>query len=142
MNKGITVFFAGLLTLALVGCGQQLEAAQPELEIQRDGTELLIDLTPSSNFPRAKGKARYRDSSGQRDFRVEVENIRGLAGQQVAVCVNNTLVGTATVSNLGAARLNRETQLGQSVPFVSAGTAVKVATGTTCTGTTIVSGTF
>ena len=156
MKNWITGLFASLLVLALVGCGQQLSSAEPELilpqpglvssepglEAQRSGIEWLISLAPGPGFTGVKAKARYRDRSGQRDFRVEVENLGRLAGQQVAVCVNNALVGTASVSALGTARLNRETQLGQSVPVVVSGTAVKVASGTTCAGATIALGTF
>ena len=138
-----TVLISSLTALALVGCGQTVDQQEPEADIlARGGTEMLIALAPSTSFPAAKGKARYRDRSGQRDLQIEVENILSLAGRTVSVCVNNAQIGTATVSALGAARLSRETQLGQAVPVVVKGTLVKVTTAANCTGTTIVSGTF
>jgi len=55
------------------------------------------------------------------------------------VVVGGAKLGTAKVSALGAARLSRNSELGQRVPQVSAGTVVKVRTGG---GTTVVKGAF
>jgi hypothetical protein len=70
---------------------------------------------------------------------VEVEHIRRLAGRQVVFVVGGAKLGAAKVTALGAARLSRNSELGQRVPQVKAGTVVKVRT---VGGRTVVSGSF
>jgi hypothetical protein len=55
------------------------------------------------------------------------------------IVVAGAKLGTAKVSALGAAQISRNSERGQRVPQVSAGTAVKVRT---VSGTTIVTGSF
>jgi predicted PilT family ATPase len=102
-----------------------------------DGTR--IALKPVKAFPAAKGSAKFKAKPGERELQVEVEHIRRLAGRRVVVVVGGAKLGTAKVSALGAARLSRNSELGQRVPQVSAGTVVKVRTGG---GTTVVKGSF
>jgi predicted PilT family ATPase len=102
-----------------------------------DGTR--IALKASNAFPAAKGTANFKAKAGEREVQVEVEHIRRLAGRRVVVVVGGTTLGTAKVSALGAARISRNSELGQRVPKVSAGTVVKVRTSG---GTTVVKGSF
>jgi predicted PilT family ATPase len=103
------------------------------------GTKTVIALSPSINFPNAKGKAVYKVNGAEREFQVEVENIKKLAGKSVGVFVNGVQVGSAKVNALGEARLNLNTNLGNAVPSIKAGDRVQVKTGA---GKLIVSGKF
>lgn len=98
-----------------------------------------IALKPAKSYPAAKGAAKYTAKAGQRELEVEVEHIRRLADRQVVIVVAGSKLGTAKVSALGAAQISRNTERGQRVPKVSAGTIVKVRT---AGGATIVSGSF
>jgi hypothetical protein len=98
-----------------------------------------IALKPAKAYPAAKGSAQYKAKPGERELQVEVEHIRRLAGRQVVIVVAGAKLGTAKVSALGAAQISRNSERGQRVPQVSAGTAVKVRT---VSGTTIVTGSF
>jgi hypothetical protein len=93
------------------------------------GTKTVAVLTPGADYPHAKGKAVYKVNGSEREFQVEVENVKKLAGKSVQVIVNGTLVGSATVDSLGAARLNRNTDLGQTVPSIKSGDTVQIKTG-------------
>jgi hypothetical protein len=101
------------------------------------GTRIV--LKPAKAYSAAKGSAQYEAKAGERELQVEVEHIRRLAGRQVVFVVAGKKLGTAKVSALGAARLSRNTERGQRVPQVTAGTVVKVRT---AGGATIVSGSF
>lgn len=103
------------------------------------GTKTIIALSPSVDYPNAKGKAVYKVNGSEREFQVEVENIKKLAGKSVKVYVNGVQVGSATVNSLGEARLNRNTDLGQTVPSIKTGDTVQVKTGA---GKLIASGKF
>ena len=98
-----------------------------------------ITLTGSAAFPNAKGTAKYRDRGGEREFQVEVENVRRLAGRTLSVFVNGNKVGSMTVNTLGEARFNRNTDLGQRVPVIRSGSRVQVKT---AAGRLVVSGIF
>ncbi len=98
-----------------------------------------IALRPSKAYPAARGTAQYQQQPGQREIQMEVEHIRSLAGRRVLALVNGTRLGTARVSIRGVAEFDRNTERGQRVPKVQAGTTVKVRTSG---GATIVSGTF
>jgi predicted PilT family ATPase len=103
------------------------------------GTKTRIALTASADYPAAKGKATYKVDGSEREFQVEVENIKKLAGKAVNVFVNGVKVGSATVNSLGAARLNLNTNLGNAVPSIKTGDQVQVKTGA---GKVIVAGSF
>lgn len=98
-----------------------------------DGTR--IALKASSTYSGASGKAKFQ-SNGQRELEVEVEHIRRLAGKRVSFYVNNTKIGSARVSGLGAAQVNRRNA---SFPAIQTGTVIKVKT---AGGAMIVSGRF
>src|SRR4051812_10476842 len=59
------------------------------------GTTTRISLTPAAGFAAAKGKAEYKVNGSEREFQVEVENIKQLAGKTLGVFVNGNQVGTA-----------------------------------------------
>jgi hypothetical protein len=98
-----------------------------------------ISLKSAKAFPAAKGSAQFKAKAGERELQVEVEHIRQLAGRQVVIVVGGARLGTAKVNALGAAQISRNSERGQRVPQVAAGTAVKVRT---AGGATIVSGSF
>lgn len=102
-------------------------------------TSRQITLRPSTAYPTARGTAQYQRQPGQREIQLEVEHIRSLAGQRVVISVNGATLGTARVSSRGVAELDRNTERGQRVPTIHAGTTLKVQTSG---GAMIVSGTF
>lgn len=105
----------------------------------KGGDAIRINLAGSGQYPNAKGTAKYKAAGGEREFQVELENVRSLAGKSVDIYVNGTKVGSATVSSLGTARFSRNTDLGQTVPNIVAGSRVQIKTKA---GVLIVSGQF
>jgi hypothetical protein len=122
--------FIPLALLALAA----LALAAPAVQA-KGGPGTRIALKASSAYPGAKGKAKFQNQ-GQRELEIEVEHVRRLAGKRVSFFVNAKKVGSARVSSLGAAEINRR---GSSFPAIPAGTQVKVKT---TGGATIVSGRF
>jgi hypothetical protein len=98
-----------------------------------------ITLHPSSAFPRASGNSQYQSQPGQAEFQAEVEHVVALKGQLVTVSVSGVMIGKARVSSLGIAHLERNTELGQKVPAITAGSTVKIST---AAGAVIVSGKY
>ena len=92
------------------------------------GTTITAALHGSAGFPNATGSAKFKKDGAKREFEAQVEHVRSLAGKRVTVFVHGTRVGTIMVGGLGKAHLNRSTELGQSVPQVSAGNRVNVRT--------------
>lgn len=135
--------------IALTACSEQSPVAPLNTEaafasgrsggvVSKAGRmEITLARTATSPFAAAKGKARYSAKSSERELQVEVENVP--AGTVITFLHNGVAFGTATASALGEARLNLNSTLGQSVPMVSAGSAI---TATTAAGVTIVAGTF
>ena len=105
----------------------------------REG-EIRIALTPSAEYAGIKAKAKYKNRGGERELEVEAERLR--TGTVVSVCVNGSKAGGATANALGEARLNLNSDAGQTVPNVVAGTSVQVRAGTSCDGALIASGKF
>lgn len=100
-----------------------LALAAPAVQAKGDpGT--IIALKASGAFPSAKGKAKFK-SEGQRELEIEIEHVRRLAGSRVNFFVNAKRVGSARISGLGAARIERR---GASFPAVKAGTRISVKT--------------
>jgi hypothetical protein len=108
-----------------------LAVAAPAVQA-KGGT--IVALKAASGFPSAKGKAKFQ-VEGQRELEIEVEHVRPLAGRRVNFFVNSTKVGSARVSGLGAAQIDRR----GAFPAIRAGTRIKVKT---AGGTLIVSGRF
>ena len=98
-----------------------LALAAPAVQA-KDGT--IIALKASSAFPGAKGKAKFQ-TEGQRELEIEVEHVRRLAGKRVNFFVNAKRVGSARISGLGAAQIERR---GASFPAVGSGTRISVKT--------------
>ena len=84
----------------------------------------IIALKASSAFPGAKGKAKFQ-VEGQREAEIEVEHVRRLAGKRVNFFVNAKKVGSARISGLGAAQINRRNS---SFPAIKSGTRISVKT--------------
>lgn len=103
------------------------------------GTKTRISLTAAAGFAGAKGKATYKVNGSEREFQVETENIQKLAGKTVGIFVNGKQVGSAVVNSLGAARLNLNTDLGNTVPNIKVGDQVQVKKSN---GVLVVSGSF
>jgi hypothetical protein len=116
-----------------------LLVAIPAVALASNGEGTRVALKPSKAFPAAKGSAKFKAKPGERELQVEVEHIRRLAGRRVVFVVAGARLGAAKVSGLGAARLDRNSERGQRVPTVKAGTVVKVRT---AGGRTVVSGSF
>lgn len=112
---------SALLLVALAA----LAVAVPAV-LAKGGTR--IPLRPAKAYPHATGSATFQAKEGQRELEIEVEHIRSLRGKQVLFFVNGTKLGAARVNGLGRATLVRNTELGQRVPQVVAGTKVAVRT--------------
>ena len=103
------------------------------------GTVRQIALKGSAAFPKAIGTAKYKVDGTEREFQVEVQNIKALAGQRLFVYVNGVKAGSFLVSSLGTGRMNRNTIRGQAVPMIVTGSKVRIRTGT---GALVVYGQF
>ena len=126
--KRTVIFTAFLVALAA------LAVAAPAVQAKND-PGMRIALKSSAAFAGASGKAKFQNRD-QRELEIEVEHVRQLAGKRVNFYVNSTKIGSARVSGLGHAQINRR---GAGFPAISAGTAVKVKT---AGGKLIVSGRF
>jgi hypothetical protein len=96
-------------------------------------------MSPSSAFSTATGSAQYQSQPGQRELQVEVEHLAKLAGQYVSFYANGAQFGVGKVSSTGIVQIDRNTELGQSVPWIVHGSTVAARTST---GTPIASGRF
>jgi hypothetical protein len=123
------------ITTLLVATALMLAVSVPAvLASGGDGTRIV--LTSGKAFPAAKGSAKFRAKAGERQLEAEVEHVRRLAGKTVTFFVGGKRLGTAKVSSLGAAHIERRNA---AAPNVSAGTVVSART---ATGTLIVKGSF
>lgn len=124
------------MTTVLAATALLLAVSVPAV-LAADGTR--VALKPAKAFPAAKGSAKFKAKGNERELEAEVQHIRRLAGRRVVFYVAGKRLGAAKVSRLGAAHINRNSERGQLVPKLSAGTAVKVRTSG---GILIVSGSF
>ncbi|HTE44600.1 MAG TPA: hypothetical protein VK636_05095 [Gemmatimonadaceae bacterium] len=110
---------------------QNADTARVELRIRlvRPAT-----TAPDSN---AEGQAKFESRRGRMKLNIEGEHLT--TGDTVNFFVNNVQVGTRVVNSFGEAELELDSQKGQTIPAVVAGTAVAVKTKA---GATLVSGTF
>ena len=125
---------AAFVTALLLGTLLYAPAAQAK---GGDGT--IIQLRGSAQYPNANGKAKYKNEGGEREFEVELEDARALRGKTLTVYANGAKVGTFRVNNLGNGRLERNSDLGQNVPNIHAGSPVQIKT---AAGVLVVSGSF
>jgi hypothetical protein len=122
-----------ILTVSLLALAAFAVAA-PAVQAKNE-PGIRIALKSAGTFPGASGKAKFQNQ-GQRELEIEVEHVRRLAGKRVNFFVNSTKVGSARVSGLGAAQIERR---GASFPAINSGTRIKVKT---AGGKLIVSGRF
>lgn len=114
---------AGLILVAVVATAAAIPVAMAS-----SGGRQIVPLKPTRAFPAAKGKAKFEAKKDERQLEVEVEHIRRLKGQRVTVFVGGAKLGSVRVNAFGAAELERNSERGQLVPPVSAGTKVVVRT--------------
>jgi hypothetical protein len=126
------------ITILLTAAALLLTVSVPTT-LAKGGDGTRIALKAGKAFPAAKGAAKFRARAGARELEAEVEHVRRLAGKRVSFFVGGRKLGTAKVTALGAAHLERSTQRGQAVPTVKAGTSVVVRT---AAGVKVVSGSF
>ena len=111
---------ASFITFVLFAVGLFLNAETAS------ALEWRIPLTPTPQYSFAKGKAKYKDRGGEREFQVEVENLRSLRGQALNLQVNGAFVGRMRINNFGNGRFSRNSDLGQPVPAITRGSAVVI----------------
>jgi hypothetical protein len=128
-----------LATLFVFIASMLFTALAPASVVLANDADLRITLKGSAQFPNAKGSAKYRNRDGEREFQVEVENVKALAGKTLNVFANGSKVGTMTINQFGAGRLNLNSTRGQNVPKIVSGSKVQVKTGQ---GVVVVSGQF
>jgi hypothetical protein len=137
MKSKLVLTLAAVVVLVLPASA--LANTSPAWTARAQDVNWQITLHGSPAYPLATGASQYQAQPGQSEFQAEVEHVRSLAGRQLLVKVNGTTVGRMTVSSLGQADLTLNSELGQHVPAISAGSTVKV---TTTTGTLVVSGRY
>jgi len=126
------------ITILLAAAALVLAVSVPTvLASGGDGTRIVLKAARA--FPAAKGSAKFQAKPGERELQAEVEHIRRLAGKRVAFFVAGKKLGLSKVNAFGAARINRNSERGQFVPNVKAGTKVVVRT---LAGAKIVAGSF
>lgn len=119
--------------LALALAGGVVHASGDEVIV----TTFLSGAAMGGQIP--KGEARHRSRPDGSDFRVQVENVSLPAGTSLNVFVNGSRIGALVINSFRQGELERNTNDGQLVPAINAGTPVVVKT---AAGATIVSGSF
>ena len=94
-------------------------------------------LKGSAAFPAVTGSAKFSVDNGVRQLEAEIQHAKPLAGTNVRFRVDGVLVGTAKVSALGTARINKS---GSVVPAVHTGSTIRVRRASN--GALVASGTF
>jgi hypothetical protein len=123
------------ITTLLVATALMLAVFVPAVLASGGGGTRIV-LKPGKAFPVAKGSATFKTKDGERQLEAEVEHVRRLAGKTVTFFVGGKRLGTAKVSSLGAAHIERRNA---AAPAAGAGTVVSVKT---ANGTLIVKGSF
>ena len=134
-SKIIAAGIAAASMIALVGA----VATQNATATITPTVNWQIAMKPSNAYPTATGSAQYQSQPGQRELQIEIERLAKLAGQNVSFYANGVKFGVGKVSSLGIAQIDRNTELGQSVPLIVHGSAVSA---TTSTSVLIASGNF
>ena len=96
--------------------------------LAKGGEGTRIVLKSAKAFPAAKGSAKFKSTVEERELQVEVEHVRRLAGKRVVFIVGGKKLATKKVNRFGAAEIERNSERGQLVPRVRAGTTVRVRT--------------
>lgn len=134
-SKIIVAGIAAAMMIALIGA----VATQSATATTTPTVNWQTALKPSTVFPTATGSAQYQSQPGQRELQIEVEHLAKLAGQYVSFYANGAKFGAGKVSPLGIVQINRNTELGQSVPWIVHGSTVAARTST---GALIATGQF
>lgn len=134
-SKIIAVGIAAALMIALLGAFSTQSATAATAQT----VNWQISMHPSAAYPNTTGAAQYQAQPGQRDLQVELEHLRALAGKYVTFYANGSKFGTAKVTSTGIVQIDRNTELGQSVPLIVHGSTVAARTST---GTLIAKGQF
>ncbi len=93
-------------------------------------------LKGSQALPAVTGSAKFSVDDGVRQLEAEIQHAKPIAGTKVRFRVNGTVVGTATVTSVGTARIDKS---GSGIPAVSKGSTIRVSR---LTGGLVASGTF
>jgi hypothetical protein len=133
-QEGIMRSKIALATPILAGV-MMLGAAAPVLA----AVNWTTTLHHTAAFPRATGSAQYQSQPGQRELQIEAEHLKGLVGKRVVFYANGAKFGSATVTRLGIAQIDRNSERGQAVPKITHGSHVSVRT---ARGGVILRGTF
>lgn len=123
------------ITTLLVAAALTLAVSVPAVLASGGGGTRIV-LKAAQAFPAAKGSATFKAKAGERQLEAEVEHVRRLAGRTVTFYVGGKKLGTAKVSALGAAQIERRNA---AAPAVAAGTVVSVRT---AGGALVVKGSF
>ena len=113
-----------IVMLSMFVASLMLSAFSMTETAQAKGTTTRITLVGSTRFPNAKGTAKYTAGT-EREFQVEVENVKALAGKRLSVFVNTTKVGSFLVTSLGTGRLVLR---GTAAPIIRPGAIIRVKT--------------
>jgi hypothetical protein len=125
-SKFVAAGIAAALVIVLMG----VVATQSATATTTPTVDWQIAMKPSTAFPTATGSAQYQSQPGQRELQIEVEHLAKLAGQSVSFYANGAKFGVGKVSSTGIAQINRNTELGQSVPWIIHGSTVAARTST------------
>lgn len=92
--------------------------------------EFFATMHGSSAFPNARGWSEYDRSSASKEVKVVLNNAPDrIRRHWVTVYVNLKRTGRMWVNRFGHARLERDTEHGQYVPWAGSGSPVRVRTG-------------
>jgi hypothetical protein len=125
-TKIMAAGIAAVLMIALVGA----VATQTAHATTSQTVNWQIALKHTTAFPTANGSAQYQAQPGQRELQIEVQRLPKLAGQTVTFYANGAKFGVGKVSTLGIVQIDRNTELGQSVPTMVHGSSVAALTST------------
>ncbi len=119
-----------IVMLTIFAASLVLSAFPLTQAVQAKGTVTKISLIGNTQYPAAKGTAKYKVDASEREFQVEVENVKSLAGKTLNVMVNGKKVGSFVVNSLGVGRLNLNSTRGNNVPLIQPGSTVRIRFGT------------
>jgi hypothetical protein len=134
-SKLTAAAIATALAIVLIGA----VAAQTASASTTPTVNWQVPVKPSSAFPIANGSAQYQSQPGQRELQIEIDRLAKLAGKYVTFYANGVKFGVGKVSSRGSAQIDRNTELGQSVPAIVHGSSFAARTGT---GVLVASGRF
>ena len=134
-SKIIAAGIAAATMIALVGA----VATQSATAATTSTVNWQVAMKHSAAFPAATGSAQYQSQPGQRELQIEVDRLAKLAGRYVTFYANGAKFGVGKVSSLGIVQIDRNSELGQSVPWIVHGSTIAARTST---GVLIASGQF